>query len=207
MITASKLSAHFYTLMQSLLLSFTFLAGHAGNAAGQEASRLGILNRPAPNWGVTQWLNLPKGKSSLDVADYRGKVIYLYAFQSWCPGCHQHGFPTLKEVIARYGSDTNVAIIAVQTTFEGFHANGFEQAKQTTRRYDLKMPVGQSGTAQEPSLLMRRYRTGGTPWTIIIDREGVVRFNDFHIEAEAAGRLIDRLKQSPAPLARQTKLE
>ncbi len=166
----------------------------AGFLSAQDA-RLGILNQPAPAWGVQQWLNLPKDKTALDPAEYKGKVIYLYAFQSWCPGCHQQGFPTLKEIIARYGSDTNVAIVAVQTAFEGFQSNGFEQAKQTARRYELKIPVGHSGTAQEPSLLMRRYRTGGTPWTIIIDRKGVVRFNDFHIEAREAAKLIEQLKK------------
>ena len=30
------------------------------------------------------------------MADFRGKVVYLYFFQSWCPGCHRHGFPTLQ---------------------------------------------------------------------------------------------------------------
>lgn len=199
--------SHLTILRRSLLLSFTFLAAQAGNATEQEASRPGILNRLAPAWGLTQWLNLPKGKTSLDLADYRGSVIYLYAFQSWCLDCHQHGFPTLKEMITRYGNDTNVAFVAVQTTFEGFQANGFAQAQQMARRYDLKIPVGQSGTAQEPSLLMRRYRTGGTPWIIIIDRDGVVRSNDFHIEADAASRVIDRLKAASTPSHRPTNRE
>ena len=183
--------------MKPLLLSLGFLIGHASSTvAGEEANR-GVLNQTAPAWGVTQWLNLPQAKTSLHLVDFKGKVIYLYAFQSWCPGCHSQGFPTLKEVIARYGNDTNVAIVAIQTAFEGFHANGFEQAKQIVKRYDLKIPVCHSGSEQEPSLLMRRYRTGGTPWTIIIDRAGVVRFNDFHTSAEAAGRLIEALKKSP----------
>lgn len=37
----------------------------------------------APSWQGTQWINLPKDKSSLDVADLRGKVIYLSFFQKW----------------------------------------------------------------------------------------------------------------------------
>ncbi len=160
--------------------------------------RPGIRNQSAPALGVSQWLNLPKGKTSLDLADHQGKATCLYGFQSWCPGCHKHGFPTLKEIITRYDSDTNVAIVVVQTAFEGFQSNGFEQAKQTAKRYDLKIPIGQSGTAPEPSQLMQRYRTGGTPWIVIIDRRGVVRFNDFHVSAEATSRIIDNLKQASA---------
>ncbi len=37
----------------------------------------------APSWGDTQWINLPKGKKSLDVDDYKGKIVYLYFFQKW----------------------------------------------------------------------------------------------------------------------------
>ena len=33
---------------------------------------------------------------------------------------------------------------------------------------------------------MRAYRTGGTPWTVIIDAEGIVRFDDFTISADDA---------------------
>jgi len=158
----------------------------------------GILNQKAPSWEVKEWMQLPDGKKSLDVVDMSGKVIYLYCFQSWCPGCHAYGFPTLQKVIERYEDDPDVAIVAVQTTFEGFSSNGVRQAKDVARKYDLDIPIGQSGTRRERSKLMRNYRTGGTPWTIIIDREGVVRYNNFHIDPAAAIRLIADLKKSPS---------
>jgi hypothetical protein len=44
---------------------------------------------------------------------------------------------------------------------------------------------------------MATYRTGGTPWTIIIDRNGVVRFDDFHISPDRAETLIKRLEEEP----------
>ncbi len=51
----------------------------------------GILDQPAPSWGVTEWYNLEDDVEMLDVTDFRGDVIYLYGFQAWCPGCHSHG--------------------------------------------------------------------------------------------------------------------
>ena len=42
--------------------------------------------------------------------------------------------------------------------------------------------------------MMRNYRTGGTPWTIIIDKQGVVRFNGFRIEAEDAIHVLAALR-------------
>lgn len=43
----------------------------------------GILNQSAPSLEVTAWLNLPQGQTTLDIKDYKGKVVYLYCFQTW----------------------------------------------------------------------------------------------------------------------------
>lgn len=155
----------------------------------------GILNEKAPAWQVSKWLNLPAEKKALDITDFQDKVIYLYCFQSWCPGCHKYGFPALQQVIKRYNDDEDVAIVAVQTTFEGYAQNGIGQAREVARKYKLKIPIGQSGSRGNWSKLMTNYRTGGTPWVIIIDRRGIVRYNDFYIYPNDAAELIDRLKQ------------
>ncbi|RMF68656.1 MAG: TlpA family protein disulfide reductase [Calditrichaeota bacterium] len=157
----------------------------------------GILNRKAPSLEVSEWIQLPKGKTTLDISDFKGKVVYLFCFQSWCPGCHNHGFPTLLRVMHHYKDDPNVVFLAVQTSFEGFSYNSFEQAKAVIKQYGLRIPVGQSGTRTKASKLMRNYRTGGTPWTVIIDKTGVVRFNDFYLNPDQAVQIIDVLKSQP----------
>ncbi|PON17523.1 hypothetical protein C2W62_12720 [Candidatus Entotheonella serta] len=93
-----------------------------------------------------------------------------------------------------YADDPEVVFIAVQTTFEGYGINTFEKAKTTMARYNLTIPTGQSGTEGTFSPLMRAYRTGGTPWTIIIDKSGVVRYNDYFIPPQRAISIIDVLK-------------
>jgi len=183
-------------LRTSLLIATLVLAGQAD---GQTRPVRGIRDQPAPSWGVTDWHNLPRGVSTLDVADFRGKVVYLYCFQSWCPGCHRSGFPTLRSMIDKYTRADDVAFVAVQTVFEGYGTNTPAAARRTARQYDLKIPVGHDGSSGRRSVLMGRYRTGGTPWTVIIDKSGVVRFNDFHANVAAASTLIDRLRAEPAP--------
>ena len=160
------------------------------------AQRPGIISQPAPPWEVSEWFQLPAGKDTLDVEDFKGKVIYLYCFQNWCPGCHSHGFPLLQKLTMHYSNDDRITFVAVQTTFVGFFTNTFEGAQKIAERYNLKIPVGQSGGSGELSQLMVSYRTGGTPWSIVIDKQGIVRFNDFHIKERDAIRLIDRLINS-----------
>ncbi|MEZ5165017.1 MAG: hypothetical protein R2695_00500 [Acidimicrobiales bacterium] len=56
----------------------------------------GLAGQPAPELAVDEWLANVDG--TLNLADIEAPVVYLYCFQSWCPGCHSHGFPTMKAV-------------------------------------------------------------------------------------------------------------
>ena len=160
-----------------------------------DSQQLGIRGHAAPDWTIDRWLNLPAGIDALSPVDFRGRVVYLFFFQSWCPGCHSHGFPTLRATYDRYLENEEVVFIAVQTTFEGHSTNTAAKALQSVGDYSLEIPVGHAEGGDGGGLpeLMRTYRTGGTPWTVIIDRQGVVRFNGFSLEPEAAERMIEQL--------------
>lgn len=159
------------------------------------AYQYGITNEKAPAWEVTTWFNLPQGKNQLDLPDFSEKIIYLYCFQSWCPGCHSHGFPTLLSMREQFSADPKVAFVAIQTVFEGFEVNTAERAQETAQKYQLTEPVGHdAGPNGHLSLVMQRYHTGGTPWTIVIDDTGTVRYGDFHVDVAQMTDLINHLR-------------
>lgn len=167
----------------------------APSLASQEP---GIVGRSAPAWTVDAWHNLPAGQASLDIDELRGKVIYLFCFQSWCPGCHSHGFPTLQAVHERFGVRDDVAFVAVQTVFEGFASNTVHDGRRTMEELGLTIPWAQAeGKDHASPALMRAYRTGGTPWTVIIDPSGVVRWNGFGIRPEDAIAVVEKLLPPP----------
>ena len=160
----------------------------------QSRRRYGIAGETAPEWGVAQWFNLPTGQSALDLEDVDAEVIYLYCFQSWCPGCHSHGFPTLLDVKDNFADDEDVAFVAIQTVFEGFEVNTLEGAKKVADRYGLDIPFGHdTGLDGRLSLVMQRYRTGGTPWTVLIDQQRHVRFNGFQADSDDLQGMITQL--------------
>lgn len=43
----------------------------------------GLQGMKAPAWNVAHWSNLPEGKTSVDIADYDGQVVFMLFFQSW----------------------------------------------------------------------------------------------------------------------------
>ena len=86
-----------------------------------------------------------------------------------------------------------MAFLTVQTVFEGFGTNDAGAARRTGERYSLSIPVGHDDGGGHGSRTMKRYRTGGTPWVVVIDRKGVVRFDGYHLPAAKARQLIGAL--------------
>jgi thiol-disulfide isomerase/thioredoxin len=114
-------------------------------------------------------------------------VRHLKCFQNWCPGCHKYGFPTLKKVADAFDGDDRVSVAAVQTVFEGFSENTQAAVRELQLRYQLPIPMGHDPARDEHEGLpktMLSYRTGGTPWVIIIDPLGTVAYNDYHIDGD-----------------------
>lgn len=149
---------------------------------------MGIVGRQAPELEVGSWIDADGRPMTFRLADHRGKWIFLKCFQNWCPGCHSHGFPALQKVAAAFQGDTGVVVAGIQTVFEGFHANTRDAVRKLQLRYRLRIPMGHdAGKSDGDHLprLMRQYRTGGTPWIIIIDRSGKVVYDGFNVNAEA----------------------
>ena len=145
-----------------------------------------------------QWLTPIETEVHLDRVSE--PIVYLFAFQSACPGCHSHGFPTLRSVrdmMTSDGTADQVAFVAVQTVFEDVDENTPEAAKASMTRYGLG-DITLGHTMGDPPALMNDYRTGGTPWTVIVGPPPLrkVLFNDFHVDARSAvtamQTLIDR---------------
>ncbi|MGW5580385.1 peroxiredoxin family protein [Micromonospora chokoriensis] len=158
----------------------------------------GVAGQSAPELRVPVWLD--GVDSHLRIADIREPVIYLFAFQSWCRGCHLHGFPTLlavREELRAKGLIEAVKFIVVQTAFEGFGVNTAEKTREVAAQYDLS-DISLGHDAGNPPALMADYRTGGTPWTVIIgpEPERIVRFNDFHLDSSSAVTMIEHLARS-----------
>jgi len=130
-----------------------------------------------------------KESSPIQLTNFKNEIKVLYGFQSWCPGCHSRGLPTLKKMVEALIDSDVVSFFAVQTVFEGFTSNTKEKISETQKKYDIRIPfghdVGNKNTGNRSSI-MYDYKTGGTPWFIIIDQNDRVIFNDFHLNSDKA---------------------
>ena len=112
------------------------------------------------------------------------------------------GFPTLKKLTEVFKDNDQVVFLAVQTVFEGYRSNTPNKLRSNQLTYDLAIPMAHApGNPQtrEPPTVMRAYRSGGTPWKVIIDPSGKVVYNGFHIAVERATTLIRKLLADARP--------
>lgn len=169
------------------------LAARPGRDATRKRGETGF---EAPAWHVYAWANVKKDETPTPEST-KGKVVVIHAFQSWCPGCARRGFPVMKQVEDELAGADDVLLLHVQTVFEGTAENTPERGPKEVAKYGIKAPVGFDARVDgaRESLIMERFLTDGTPWTIVIDRKGVVRFNGLTPDSKTLVALVQELRR------------
>ncbi|KAA6464530.1 TlpA family protein disulfide reductase [Acidobacteria bacterium AB60] len=136
----------------ALLLALVMLA-----AASAQSDPAGLLHRPAPRFQRTSL----EGRR-VDLADYRGKVVLLTFWATWCAPCLVE-MPRLIDWQNRYRSD-GLQVLAVSLDDDA------EPVRALTAERHLNYPV-MMGDAN----LARAYgRILGLPVSFLIDRHGKI---------------------------------
>jgi len=114
-----------------------------------------LMNKPAPDFTVAD------GTTSIHLANYRGQVVLLNFWATWCPPCVEE-MPGLIEL---HHDRPDLAILAVS----------IDEDPDSYSRFLVRRHVDFT-TVRDPSQSAAKlYRTEGWPETYIIDRQGIVR--------------------------------
>ena len=175
------------SVLKSGAIAFGSMVLSSPNFGLAAASNYGIMGQIAPELQIDYWIDENGDPSKFTLADHEDKWVFLKCFQSWCPGCHSHGFPALKQISEALAGNPKIAFAGIQTVFEGHYTNTIDKVREIQLQYDLRMAMGHDpGQESGNPKTMVSYRTGGTPWMILINPDREVIFNDFGINAEKA---------------------
>ena len=138
---------------------------------------------PAPELDVVEWLN----SDGLTLADLRGRVVVLEAFQMLCPACVSHSLPQALRVAETFGG-AEVAVLGLHTVFEHHAAMTPTALRAFAHEYRLRFPIGVDRHEQDERtpVTFRRYGMEGTPTTVLIDRRGLRRSQSFGAVSDLA---------------------
>jgi peroxiredoxin len=113
------------------------------------------LSTPAPDFTISD------GRTSVHLADYRGKVVLLNFWATWCAPCIQE----TPSLIQLHHDRPDLAMIAVSIDEDPDEYKRFIDH----RHFDLI-------TVRDPNQTVAKlFRTEMWPETYIIDRKGVIR--------------------------------
>ncbi|MFP5390027.1 MAG: TlpA family protein disulfide reductase [Gammaproteobacteria bacterium] len=139
----------------SPILSPIILAACALLAAPAHASEAA---RPAPSF------NLPGNAGPVKLDAYKGKLVYLDFWASWCGPCRQ-SFPWMNEMQAKYGAK-GFQVIGVNLDAKPDDAKAFLEKTPAT----FVVAFDQSGATP------RSYGIKGMPSSVLIGPDGKVLY-------------------------------
>jgi len=176
----------------SIVLAVGFVIPAVFAAAVEPPNPEEMIGKPAPHWkDVSHWVNLPEGKESLGPEDFRGKVLVLVFVQKSCQGSQQQMLPLIQNLATQAaGQNAPLAFVAIQTAFQQFEQNTPEAVAEMAETHKITFPFGHAGEEGSPPHVLYRYKAKGTPWLVLIDREGVIRESRYKF---AGQELVDKI--------------
>ena len=148
---------------------------------------------------------------SLSDPRFRGKVVLVNIFGSWCPNCNDEAV-LLSKWYRRY-RDRGLEIVGLAFELIGDPERDSEMVRKFARRHDIEYPLllaGTSDKAEAAKTLPHLDRVVAYPTTVFLDRTGEVRRIHSGFAGPGTGehhdrlvreleRLIENLLAEPAP--------
>jgi thiol-disulfide isomerase/thioredoxin len=102
--------------------------------------------------------------SQFDISNYKGKVVYLDFWASWCGPCKQ-SFPYMASLRQQYAKQ-GFTVVTINLDKNRAQADAF------LNKVGVNLPV----TYDAGGSLAKQYRVSDMPTSIVFDRNGKVRF-------------------------------
>jgi len=120
----------------------------------------------APNW------RLPDLQEKVhDLASYKGKVVVMDFWSSWCGPCRME-LPLFEAMYQRYKENPNVAFVSINWE----RAPGAEEHRGLARDYMAKNNFSCPVMYDHERNAVMAYQIQGFPTVFLVDREGMVRY-------------------------------
>lgn len=151
-------------VVASIVLAAVVLLGAGRYFLSDELAPVG-LGAKAPGFSVMTLDPTPVKKT---LADYRGQVVLINIWATWCPPCRVE-MPSIEKLHNAYATK-GLKVVAISVDDPGTDS----LVRDFVKQYKLTFEVLHDTGGQEGKV-SRDYQTTGYPETVIIGRDGVIR--------------------------------
>jgi len=131
-----------------------------------------ITNQAAPLFTL-QDMN---GKM-VSLADCKGKVVVLDFWATWCGPC-KASFPGMQQAVNKYKDTQDVVFLFIDTREKMENYKQFVTDFITNNHYTFKVLYDEMSFDGTKSKLYQDYKLAGIPTKFVIDKSGIVRFEE-----------------------------
>lgn len=130
-------------------------------------------------------LGMGKDKHEVKVSDFRGRVVVLTFWASWCGYCLKE-LPVLEKVQRTLGAE-QIAVVAINTDKD---PDQYRAMRRKMKNYELTMTVD-----SWDRVVADGYGVSGLPHMIMIDKLGKVAFTHVGYSEEMLPRIVDEINE------------
>jgi cytochrome c biogenesis protein CcmG/thiol:disulfide interchange protein DsbE len=121
--------------------------------------------------------------AAIDPAEFRGSVVYLDFWASWCAPCRQ-SFPWMQTMQDAYGAE-GLRVVAVNV--DQYRTDAEQFLAKFHPNFDVRFdPQGE---------VAERFKIRGMPTGVIIDRHGAVRYTHIGFRPTDGAAYEDQLRR------------
>jgi len=148
-----------------LCLKCPFLA-HASSRPCADS----VLHQKAPAFNIKD-LN---GKE-VKLSDYKGKVLIVNFWASWCIPCHD-SFPYMQKIVSQYAGEPDVAFLFIDTREKSVDPKKSAIADMRKNHYNFYVALDEPDIDGVQNKYYKQFGMLGIPTQFIIDNEGFIRY-------------------------------
>ncbi len=150
-------------LIWAFLIGLLALVGMGLNRA---RNPMAALNEPVPDFELVYYKGYEyKGIPRMKLSDFRGKIVVINIWASWCKPCEQEA-AELEQAWQLYKNGDEVVFIGVA------YVDTEVGSRQYLKKFNITFPNAPDLRTEISAILNRQM---GVPETYFIDREGILR--------------------------------
>lgn len=120
-----------------------------------------LVGQPAPDFALRSW-----DGANMRLSEHSGEVVLINFWATWCGPCRQE-MPQLDEIYGKYRR-AGLVLFSVNLDEE----SNLDAAREMAKTLRVSYPVLFDARKE----VSRAYQASTMPLTVLIDREGVVRY-------------------------------